>query len=275
MARLIFLIALSVCTIAGLTTCLPTRNASPSTPPEYGPVGADGPQPQQPDLRPWVNERQQVQVMLSIAQFAAGDQNFPPDCGDYVAGELEAVGVPKQDVGAPVSEGRTRHACEVAFESCGACHLPNAGNCSYTVHTLNDDGREEARRVVVSGVTDDAIGRAESIVFTGENTPPVLEPGQFFRNASIYTTHEWIPIDRITRIVWNSGGDRPGTWWNFERLHTRGEMARRMLAIATENNVACTNCHVAHGNFELTREGEIFHDTGRVIRRVPLQHLFD
>lgn len=48
-----------------------------------------------------------------------------------------------------------------------------------------------------------------------------------------------------------------------------------MFAIATENNVACTNCHVRHGDFRLTAEGKEFHKSGKVIRRVPLSAMQD
>ena len=98
------------------------------------------------------------------------------------------------------------------------------------------------------------------------------KPYDFFmrKDEMIQGIPHVIPIAKIERIEWLNGGDPLETWWDFKSLSPRGEKARRMFDIAARHRVGCTNCHVGHGDFQLTHEGRVFQESGRVIRRVPL-----
>lgn len=170
--------------------------------------------------------------------------------------QAPAATLPKQETS--INEvrvtGRVEDRCRRIMEGCGHCHAPAVGNCNFTVQTES----MEFSRANVASADSSAI-----VLATGAGVDaPALRS-------------EPIPYQAIRRVVWLDGDDAPESWWNFDQLIAPGETAQKMLAIATEHNVACANCHVAHGDFRLTQEGEVFRDSGRVIARVPLRALTD
>ncbi len=138
--------------------------------------------------------------------------------------------------------------CEHALASCGNCHLPRKNNCNYEI-TYGDAANP---KTVFAQVVADG---AQGITVKG------------LSNAGTTVN---IKRDEIYKTVWINGADPLVTWWNFQSFTRRGEQAQKMMKIAHENDVACTNCHLRHGDFRLTPEGEAFAKDGTVIRKIPL-----
>lgn len=161
------------------------------------------------------------------------------------------------------SAAEAEDVCRKPLESCGNCHLPRKNNCDYRVeYTVATREAQATGRLKAADATSITITRRLS---HGEDSEPS-------KRISVENPLA-VKIRRadIVRTVWLNGADAPETWWDFKSFSPRGAIAKKMLAISTENNVACTNCHVQHGDFRLTSEGETFGKTGKLIRRVPLR----
>lgn len=137
--------------------------------------------------------------------------------------------------------------CEHALASCGNCHMPRKNNCNYEI-TYGD--AQNPKTVIAQVVADGAQGLTVRDLNAGGTVN--------------------IKPDEIYKTVWLNGADPLVTWWNFKSFTKRGEQAQKMMKIAHENDVACTNCHLRHGDFRLTPEGEAFAKDGTVVRKVPL-----
>lgn len=203
--------------------------------------------------RPWSSPQQRTSFMLKMT--AALVDDVPDRCIDELQrrlhGEKTAVrgaALSIHPLAQDIGEFEDR-SCEQALASCGTCHLPKSGNnCNYEVHYGPARGSLARVRGQVTKVTANSIEMSSG------------EGGTAFS----------IPRARLHKTLWLDGADPMETWWDFGRTNARGEKARRMLELATENDVACVNCHIRHGDFGLTKEGKHFKATGEVIRRVPL-----
>lgn len=246
-------------------------------------------------LRPWKNDAERVEMMFAVAAFAAGtahtaDGNSTgsndPTPNACIQRTLEELHKPQdngsaepqqlqEDVKKTVEEPtdsspvNTRqaeididpdplHDCRDALRSCGNCHMPKQNNCNYTVE-FSKDAKTVQRAFGQFDVAADGTLSARR--------------GSFKDEEDESTAGGTIAPKDVIRTTWRNGADPVITWWNFETLNGRGSTAKRMMAIATQHDVACSNCHVGHGDFQLTKEGETFFETGKVIRRVPLKEM--
>lgn len=152
--------------------------------------------------------------------------------------------------------------CDKPLQACGNCHLPRRNNCEYRVeYTVANREMKAFGRLEKADASSITLSR--NCEECSREVPSRAETGRVESRI--------IPRADIVRTVWLNGGDLPETWWDFKSFSARGTVAKRMLAISAENNVACTNCHVKHGDFRLTSEGETFGNTGKIVRRVPLR----
>ncbi len=296
-ARPRLIAAMLLCGLIGTTAC--DRLQPKRTPPVE-------------NLRPWSTEREKVAFMFALADMmqppsaeqtpVTGESAESPtssantaECIDRIHAELEAekrgvamdsrdqeawqhaharlvrthrfsmpagAGItPAQDAGDVRIEAAV-DSCTEPLRSCGNCHLPKQNNCEYIVH-YNAEGKERSLRALVKETTADELVLS-TIHFITYNEDKTI---------SIEDTVTRVPIDQVTRADWLNGADPLSTWWDFNRFNTRGELAHRMLSIATEHNVSCTNCHAGHGDFRLTPAGEEFHRSGKVIRNEPLHKM--
>ncbi|MBL8020536.1 MAG: hypothetical protein JNM27_12780 [Leptospirales bacterium] len=223
-------------------------------------------QPRNPAARPWSNEKEKVSFMFQISSMLEKQPTDFNECLQRVQDEIHQNGknsyLPLLLVQSSESDSVAEDVCRKPLESCGNCHLPRKNNCDYRVEYNAANGEAQATgRLKTADATSITIARRAS---HGEDIGPssTVSDGRF-------TTR--IPRADIVRTVWLNGADAPETWWDFKSFSPRGAIAKKMLAISTENNVACTNCHVQHGDFRLTSEGETFGKTGKLIRRVRLR----
>ncbi len=267
--------------------------------------GSEKQAPLNESLRPWKNDAERVELMFAVAAFAAsgsqphgsqahGDEaggatkSSDPTPNACIQRTLEELHKPQDDVGeavkqleeprntpadekrddpAPVKlrqdsspavarEPDPLHDCRDALRSCGNCHMPKQNNCNYTVE-YSIDGK--------------TVRRASGQFDVAQNGTLTERPGFFKEEVS--SNDGPIASKDVVRTVWLNGADPVITWWDFKQLNGRGSTAKRMMAIAAQHNVACSNCHVGHGDFQLTQEGETFFESGKVIHRVPLKEM--
>lgn len=218
-------------------------------------------------LRPWVSEPQKIAFMLSLNEIAGG-QKAPQKCVSEVldSWKKEKSRLEKKNASrepwsdlihmvqdAPVSEPSRRSECEAALMGCGNCHLPRVNNCTYRIHAEEGEKRTVVGRVVRAD--------ANSVEIT------CVECGHEVKRTRVDGAR---PVDSgkilardIEKTEWLDGADDLITWWDFRTLNGRGQTARKMLAISAEQGVSCAHCHVSHGDFRLTQNGERFKATGR------------
>lgn len=137
--------------------------------------------------------------------------------------------------------------CHDALASCGNCHLPKINNCTYTVHYLENKTPKQ--------ITGQVVGRTIGGV--------KIQPGE--------GREVLLAAKSIVKSDWLDGGDPIETWWDFETFGARGKTAAKMLDIVHEHKVACTNCHLQHGDFRLTEAGKAFQKDETIIKNVPLE----
>lgn len=238
-------------------------------------------QPKNPTARPWKNETEKVSFMFQISTFLSKNSGDIDGCLERVQSEIHgnSVGFRPHDyaqnqINLPLrlvqSAGESprlpEDECRKPLESCGNCHLPRKNNCNYRVD-FTIANREMKAFGKLQGADASSITLARNCVECAADD----EPADSSPEKQMNSRGQKIPRADIIRTVWLDGADLPETWWDFKSLSARGDVAKKMFAISTENNVACTNCHVKHGDFRLTSEGETFGKTGKVIRRVPLR----
>ncbi|HMU85594.1 MAG TPA: hypothetical protein PKE49_15950 [Leptospiraceae bacterium] len=231
--------------------------------------------PRNPEARPWTNEEQKVSFMLGMVHLIEPGTLVPDECSDRVARFLHSKeqninAAPTQSnssrlqdmkLGQPMAPAADRaseeeDSCRKPLQTCGNCHLPTINNCNYqVVHYEKDKKVESLGQVLAQDDHTITIGRRAC---EGECV------------AETNTSRKVIQKEDIVKTVWLAGADAPEAWWNFKKFSARGATAKKMLAIAQENNVSCANCHVAHGDFRLTSEGKEYLKTGKVIHTKPL-----
>jgi hypothetical protein len=255
--------------------------------------------PAHEDLRPWQSAEERTAFMFALARMVDPEADTNTYCIDRIHREREAQkkGVHfdarlqentsldsrrqnfyadsrnhySNGTGTPagivlVQAAEAADPCEPALRTCGNCHLPRANDCQYVITYLDAEDKPVSTPPRSVAITDTAsIGIVAVIEY--------LE-GEIRRPSTDDDLHMKIPIDRIIKTTWINGAEPLITWWDFERFNKRGEMAHKMLSIAAEHNVACTNCHLRHGDFRLTGAGEEFFRSGRVIRNEPLRQMF-
>ncbi len=138
--------------------------------------------------------------------------------------------------------------CHEALKSCGNCHVPAKNNCAYDITYDSGRGKPEVLRFA-------------TIVSTDVNSLVVNVEGR----GNLTLAH-----NKIFKSVWLNGEDPLWVWWDFKKFSNRGKMAAKMLNLSQKHQVACTNCHLRHGDFRLTPEGVEFAKSGKVIKKVPL-----
>ena len=186
-----------------------------------------------------------------LAAIQAMDAVLTPSGEDPYGGLRRLTQDAVQNPGNPVADECFEcDPCETALEGCGNCHLPRVNNCNYTVtYKAGADLKQVTGRVVERG--------ADSVT---------IQQGETRQQVRL-------PAKDIVKSDWLDGGDPLWTWWDFQSFGHRGQTATKMLDIVHEHKVACTNCHLRHGDFRLTPEGERFHKDETVIKKVPLEHL--
>ena len=216
--------------------------------------------------RPWKNESQELKFMIKMTSDLVAP--VPDRCIDelhdrlraeksgFVPGpsKTRAAGFHPAFPGAQIiltqesDKSRSGSGCEAALASCGACHLPAVNNCRYDITAEVGNGKTFVHRNVLVESFD-----GTNLMVGGLESRPVK-----------------IPAKKVVKSVWLNGADPLHAWWNFDAFGKRGETAHKMLELATTYRVGCANCHLKHGDFRLTKEGKVFYDTEKVIRKVPL-----
>ena len=162
-------------------------------------------------------------------------------------------------------------ACGRALSGCGNCHLPQVNNCDYEIwykkgdiiHVVTAKVAEISKNSIT--ITQKIGEEVQEMKFSGDDA---LEKSSFRRD--IIRSKTRLRHNQIVKSIWKNGADPIETWWHFKHFGKKGKVAKKMLALAAENDVACTNCHMRHGDFRLTEAGQHFKNTGKVIKRVPL-----
>ena len=255
--------------------------------------------PQREDLRPWQTEREQTAFMFALAEMIQPGPAASAlgDCIDRIQRERDALkngalmdardqedwshthGTLTTRAGDAPSgimtvQAASRDVCEEPLRSCGNCHLPQKNNCDYFVY-YKENGKVQRVYGRVAEVNDQFLEITGSVGLENIGPPEgstlwtvaADEDGQGTFSGKI-------AAEDLIKAEWINGADPLITWWDFDRFNHRGEVAHKMLSIATEHNVSCTNCHQRHGDFTLTPAGEEFHRTGKVIRNEPLARMF-
>lgn len=208
-------------------------------------------------LRPWVSEPQKIAFMLNMNEIAGG-QKAPQKCVSEVLNAWKneksrlAGRDPWMDMihlvqEAPRAESVRESQCESALKGCGNCHLPRVNNCTYNI--TSEQGTQKRTFQ----------GRVAEMSSSGVTLESGCGHGDCAGNRR---GQERIAARDIEKTEWLNGGDELIKWWDFRTLNGRGETARKMLAISAEQGVSCAHCHVSHGDFRLTENGERFKATG-------------
>lgn len=209
-------------------------------------------------------------------------------------GYCQAADAPRDTESGPVAS-KANNPCESVLRTCGNCHLPKANNCNYRVTWKYQDedfsvvtrfratdssklrfGAHPQRIVMKDGSEHKGSvvgrsGRALLVSHSGKIERLARQDVQSEGPIEESSVSETIVVRDIKKIEWLNGADPLETWWDFRKFSPRGKTALRMFDLVARHKVGCTNCHLGHGDFQLTDEGQHFKKTGKVTRKVSLE----